>query len=114
MKWRANWYGKPEPCTFCSLNVEPEEGVVLELDGGSAPFLFHERCLRTLADAATSERVDMVEVDGVWYTPEEKPAPPPISPTKTKDPRVVYHEPVPEEPPEPLKYRPVIPPRPRR
>jgi hypothetical protein len=61
------------------------------------------------------EPIDMVEVQGVFYAPTDKPLPPPISPASKKaiNPNVIYDAPpAPEQrEQEPPKYRPKIPPR---
>jgi hypothetical protein len=61
------------------------------------------------------EPIDMVEVQGVFYAPTDKPLPPPISPASKKaiNPNVIYDAPPAEGPKEsePLKFSPKIPPR---
>lgn len=100
------------PCDLCGRTIPEDTGVFA--NKGKKTVKFCAACLRKMVQAnECRETVDMQEVGGVWYTPADKPFPPPITGTsrKTRSSYVIYEEPTAPPPQEPLKYNPIIPPR---
>lgn len=101
------------PCDLCGDKIPEGSGVLA--NRGKKTVKFCSACLRGMMQAHSGvEPIDTIEVRGVFYTPGDTPLPPPIERIPgARRPNIVYDVPQTDEPKaqEPLKYRPVIPPR---
>lgn len=100
-------------CSLCGDSVPENSGVYANCrENKNKSLTLCSGCLRIMVRALEGiEPIDMVEVGGVFYTPTDKPLPPPIN--VMRKPNVIYDaRPAPEpKEQEPLKYNPKIPPR---